>query len=270
MISTSAIFYRLRLKLNTFISKYLYFKNLPNPNTWSEWREIDDQFKTLAQDKYFGNFRRNVLLLETMEYKNFDAQFYSEKLNKMGIKEPKFGRPIKPLFLRNSLNSGHQYRHLSNFSNVTELDLLNFDRVIEFGGGYGCMRWLFSQLNHKGGYTIIDNSGVSTLQQRYLEASISTIDFLSTNWVKSINELETGLRKKDLFIALWSLSEVPTEIMLQVLNVLENSENRLLIAFQNDYNGRNNYEYFNKYFDGAARIPISYPEGNSHSTYIIR
>ena len=270
MISELAIFYRLRLKLNKFISNYLYFKNLPNPNNWSQWSEIDNQFKLLSQPKYFRNFRRNVLLLETMEYKNFDAQFYSKKLNKMGIKEPKFGRPIKPLFSRNSLNSGHQYRHLLNFSITTELNLLNFSRVIEFGGGYGCMRWLLSQLNHKGEYTIIDNSGVSKLQQRYLEASVSTIDFLSTNWIKSINELETGLRKQDLFIALWSLSEVPTELMLQVLSVLENSESRLLIAFQNTYNGRNNYEYFNQFFHSAARIPISYPEGNLHSTYIIR
>jgi hypothetical protein len=270
MIPVKHLIYRLRLKLNKFMSNRVHFSNLSIWDDWQDWSEIDFKFQQLSQDENFIRFRRNQLLLETMEYKNFDAEKYSADLDHLGIREPRAGKPILPFGLRNSLNLGHQYRHVTYFNEFSKNNLVNIDRIVEFGAGYGCMRWLLSELNHKGSYFIIDNPGVSELQKRYLRSSVESDSFMKTNWSASMQNLEINLQENDLFIALWSLSEVSTKLMEQVLGFLENSECRLLIAFQNTYNGRDNFRHFSQYFKNAARIPISYPEGNLHSTYIIR
>lgn len=270
MIPVKHFIYRLRLKLNKFISSRVYFRNLSIWDDWQDWSEIDVKFQQLSEDKNFVRFRRNQLLLETMEYKNFDAKKYSDDLVNLGIREPRVGKPILPFGLKNSLNLGHQYRHVTYFNEFSKNNLANIDRIFEFGAGYGCMRWLLSELNYKGSYFIIDNPGVSELQKRYLRSSVKSDSFMKTNWAASIQNLEINLQENDLFIALWSLSEVSTKLMEQVLGILENSQCRLLIAFQNTYNGRDNFRHFSQYFKNAARIPISYPEGNLHSTYIIR
>lgn len=270
MIPVRHLIYRFRLKLNKFMSNRVYFKNLSNWDDWQDWSEIDIKFQQLSLDENFVRFRRNQLLLETMEYKNFDAKRYSEDLDLLGIREPRAGKPILPFGLRNSLNLGHQYRHVSYFNKFSENNLANIDRIVEFGAGYGCMRWLLSELNHNGNYFIIDNPGVSELQKKYLRSGVGPDYFLRTKWTTSIQNLEFDLQKSDLFIALWSLSEVSTKLMEQVLGILENSECRILIAFQNTYNGRDNFRHFSQYFKNATRIPISYPKENLHSTYIIR
>ena len=264
------LFYRLKIRTTKQISSFLLFRRFPDLTNWTKWNEIDSSFELLSSDLYFKNFRRCKVLIETMDYQNLDAKKYSQLSRSAGIFEPKFGRPIKPFFLRNSLNAGHQYRHLLQYAKTTGKSVTSHKRIIEFGGGYGCMRWLVGEHGYKGKYEIIDNPGISKLQKRYLEASLNRADFANTNWILNINKLFPTLKSDDLFVGLWSISETPTEMMLEIIELLDQSSCNLLLAFQHSFNGRENKLYFDKYFKTAFRVEIAYPANNFHSSYIFR
>ena len=264
------LFYRPRLKFLKLVSEILHFQKFPKRSRWTKWSEIDSYFSLLSTDLYFSNFRRSKLLIETMDYQNLDAKNYSKLLKFAGYKEPRFGKPIKPFMLRNSLNAGHQFRHLINYSESTDIEIKSFKRIVEFGGGYGCMRWLISNLGPEARYEIIDNPGIKMIQERYLRSSLNPIDFARTNWNLSKDDLKPKLDTEDLFIGLWSVSETPTDLMIEILETLDKNSCGLLLAFQHEFNGRDNRAYFNKYFKTAKRREISYPVGNLHSTYIFR
>jgi len=262
--------YRILVKVAKICYLKLFFRNLPKINTWTEWTEIDNYFGVLSTDPYFKRFRRNRILMDTMDYQRFDARKSSIHLKNSGVLEPKVGRPVKPFLLRNSLNSGHQYRHLLAWMSTTSLNLNSIERIVEFGGGYGCMRWLVSQLGFNGTYSIVDNSGIQKLQQRYLKEVGTYSQLENTNWVNTIEDLNPNLEKNDLFIALWSLSETPTEFMKNALSKLDKSNCHLLIAFQHDFHGRKNTEFFENIFKSATRSEIKDVAGEIHSTYIFR
>jgi putative sugar O-methyltransferase len=264
------LFYRPKLKFLKLVSEMLHFRKFPKKSSWTKWNEIDNYFSLLSTDLYFSNFRRSNLLIETMDYQNLDAKNYSKLLNLAGYKEPRTGKPIKPFMVRNSLNAGHQYRHIINYIKVMNIEVNSFKRIVEFGGGYGCMRWLISNLVPEARYEIIDNPGIKTLQERYLRSSLNPLDFAQTNWNLTINDLKPRLNSSDLFIGLWSVSETPTDLMVEILETLEKNSCNLLLAFQHDFNGRDNRDFFNRYFKFAKRKEISYPTGNLHSTYIFR
>ena len=266
----NSLLYRLKIKILKQISNFSLFRKFPDLNNWTKWSEIDDGFELLSSDLYFKNFRRCKVLIETMDYQNLDAKKYSRLMRSSGILEPKLGRPIKPFFLRNSLNSGHQYRHLLQYTKTTGMSINPYERIVEFGGGYGCMRWLVSEHGYQGKYEIIDNPGISKLQKRYLESSLSKADFEKTNWNPTIKHLAPSLNSDDLFIGLWSVSETPTEMMLEIIDLLDQTSCHLLIAFQHNFTGRDNKSYFDKYFNNSFRMQIAYPANNFHSTYIFR
>ena len=262
--------YRPKLKLLKIISKNLYFRKFPERTKWTKWSEIDNNFGLLSSDPYFNKFRRCKLLIETMDYQNLDAKKYSKLLKSNGFKEPKIGSPVKPFMLRNSLNAGHQYRHIIKYTKSTNISINSYKRIIEFGGGYGCMRWLISQHKYEGKYEIVENPGIKKLQERYLRSSLAPSDIERTNWNQTVKDLVPILKPDDLFIGLWSVSETPTELMLEILENLEISKCHLLLAFQHSFNGRDNRPHFNNYFRNAIREEIAYPANNFHSTYIFR
>jgi hypothetical protein len=263
-------FYRILIKVVKIFYLKSFFRSLPKINAWTEWTEIDNYFGVLSTDPYFKRFRRNRILMDTMDYQRFDARKSSIHLKNSGVLEPKVGRPIKPFLLRNSLNSGHQYRHLLAWERSTSLNLNSIERIVEFGGGYGCMRWLVSNLGFNGKYSIVDNPGIQKLQQRYLKEVGTFSQLQNTTWVHTLEDLSSDLEEHDLFIALWSLSETPTEFMKEILSRLDKSNCHLLIAFQHDFHGRENTEFFENVFKSTKRSEIKDVSGKMHSTYIFK
>ena len=266
----TGLLYRLKLKFLRLLSEILHFRKFPKSSKWTKWDEIDTHFSLLSTELYFSKFRRSKLLIETMDYQNLDAKNFSKLLKLAGFKEPKTGKPIKPFMLRNSLNAGHQYRHITNYIESTGIDIKSFKRIVEFGGGYGCMRWLISNFVPEATYEIIENPGIKMLQEEYLRSSLDSLAFAQTNWNLTMNDLKPKINSEDLFIGLWSVSETPTDLMIDILETLERNSCNLLLAFQHDFNGRDNSAHFNNYFKTAKRKEISYPAGNLHSTYIFR
>jgi hypothetical protein len=264
------IFYRLYLKFWKKFSMVIYFRSLRKVGDWSEWAEIDKFFGELSADPYFKNFRRHRLLIQTMDYQGFESMKYSKTLTRMDVKESNIGRPLRPLFLRNSLNLGHQYKHMNNWMETTGIDLYSINRIVEFGGGYGSMRWLVNELGFKNNYVIVDNEGIKQLQSRYLKESLGEGIFKQTSWKNSIDMIDPKLNSNDLFIALWSLSETPDDMMQMWINEVNNSNCHLLIAYQHNFHGRDNSAFFESKFTITVEKPVVGLSGGSTSTYIFK
>lgn len=260
--------YRLYLKIRKKISTVIYFKSLRKVSNWAEWTEIDKLFGELSTDPYFKNFRRHRLIIQTMDYQGFASMKYSKSLSRIGVKESMIGRPFRPLFLKNSLNLGHQYKHLLNWFEAIGTDLSSINRIIEFGGGFGSMRWLVHELGFKKNYVIVDNEGIKQLQLRYIKESLGEEIFRQTVW-KNSNEL-MDLNLNDLFVALWSLSETPEVMMQMIIKEVNNSGSHLLIAYQHNFHGRNNSAFFESKFTSAVEKPVIGLSDGSASTYIFR
>ena len=262
--------YRVYLRFWKQFATIRYFGTLIEVRDWAEWTEIDKFFDQLSEDPYFKNFRRNKLVIQTMDFQGLEGIKNSKTLELMGIKESKIGRPLKPPFLRNSLNLGHQYKHISNWLENSGVELNSINRIVEFGGGYGCMRWLLSQLGFNNSYVILDNKGIKKLQSRYLKENLSEEVFTQTIWKNSLDMLNPKLNSNDLFIALWSISETPDEMMQLWINEVDSSNSHLLIAYQHNFNGRDNSAFFQPKFANATEKPVVGLSRASSSTYIFQ
>lgn len=214
---------------------------------WNTWQEIDQEFARLSNSKKFRTFRRSAIVLETMEYQKLDAGPFSKELERKGVIESRLGMPLKPPGYKNSLNLGHQYRHLKKWSGNLETELPELSRIVEFGAGFGMMSWLVFQLGFDREYVIVDNGGTSSLQKKYLEATLTAQQFENIRWIDSLEALTPALSPEDLFIAMWSVSETPDETFEKTLLELQERSPRILFAYQEEFKGRNNSEYINRY-----------------------
>jgi hypothetical protein len=222
-------------------------KNSGGKKYWSTWEEIDQHFFALSQGSGLNHFRRDEIVIETMEYQDIDAWNFAQEASRIGIIEPTLGKPYKPFKNRNSLNLGHQFRHLRKWATNPSEELSKVDRVVEFGAGFGMMCWIVFQLGFDKDYVIVDNGGTSSLQKRYLEATLTEEQFQKIRWVKTLEELTPHLGPADLFIAMWSVSETPDATLEKVLVELQERKPRLLFAYQEEFKGRNNSEFINRF-----------------------
>jgi hypothetical protein len=131
----------------------------------------------------------------------------------------------------------HHIYHLNRFSEFTgdETGVGAYKAIVEFGGGYGNMCRIVSELNFKGRYTLVDLPEFLDLQRHYLE---NECGIYSTEFSELIpDEIKPGT----LFIATWSLSEIPILCRASVDFAAFDS---ILIAFQKDFEGIDNLDYF--------------------------
>ena len=104
---------------------------------------------------------------------------------------------------RFTTNYVHAIYHIILYCEKMEIDLFKFAKyAIEFGGGYGDMCKFMSQ--YVKWYEDFDFPELYAIHQYYND------DVLNKAYIKDINEVR--VRKDSLFIACWSLSEVPCSI----------------------------------------------------------
>lgn len=156
------------------------------------------------------------------------------------IKETWVGNPPKYKHYKDS-GSGmiNMAYSLAQLVEHYKLDLRKFDKIVEFGGGYGCMAKLIHNLGFKGEYTIFDMPEVLALQKYYLNSNNLNTGF---KFVEKTEELS----EPDIFIATWSLSESPISVRDEFLDKIGNPK-YVLIGYQGNYESIDNVAYFNKY-----------------------
>lgn len=226
------------------------------------WKYFIDIFRNTSNNlKNFEDFLNWPIIKQTMfignpQYVNIELD-YLKKLNNWpdwstAIIENNIGNPeIFPNYPSSSGNLIHHAYHVALFENITNLKINSFDTVFEFGGGYGSMCRLFRNLNYKNKYIICDLEEFTSLQKYYLSKLNMSCEFLLE---KELNSYEfTG---KKMFIATWSLSETPENLINYVTNKVSNFD-AFLIAFNRTFINGDNPRYFENFIKGIGDIKYS-------------
>jgi hypothetical protein len=169
------------------------------------------------------------------------------------LNEDTVGDPIRYfLYLKSSGNRIRQVYHLKKFSDYADINLKSIKNIIEVGGGYGCMARIFSKINRRCNYLIFDTEEVNCLQYYYLKLNKLNVKFetikANFNLTKSIILLKKKLLTNNgssLFIANWSISEMPLKLREKILKHIFNV-NYILLSFQDKFENINNIKYFKK------------------------
>ena len=169
------------------------------------------------------------------------------------LDEDVVGDPIRYfLYLKSSGNRIRQVYHLKRFKDFVDIDLKSIKNIIEIGGGYGCMARIFSKINKSCNYLIFDTEEVNYLQYYYLNLNKLNVKFetikANFNLTKSLSLLKKKLLQNNgicLFIANWSLSEMPLKLRWEILRYFDNA-NYILISFQDKFENIDNINFFKK------------------------
>lgn len=212
----------LKEQLNTINKKK---KFLRSPTVMATMNEV---FLKKLIYEYF--FVRNWLKKNKFDYK------YVLQENTIGCQVPFF------LNLSTSGNLIHHIFHVVNFLNFLKINSISFDKVYEFGGGYGNMFRVLNRLGFNGKYIIEDFPLFSALQRFYLQ-SINL--FSEENIQLGTNIIDPDLSKKSLYIATWSLSETDQSVRDKQEPIM-NKCDFFLIGFRDNFEGFNNTKYFEK------------------------
>ena len=158
-----------------------------------------------------------------------------------------------------SLKSAH---HVLTFEEMSGKSILDYDRIVEFGAGIGEVARTIRDLGFRGQYYIYDLPEVGRISSFYTDG-----------WVKyCANHKDIPTNGKTLFIATWSLSEVPVDFRDQVVTHFSGSD--FLVVFQNHIFEIDNQDYFINTFPYLANVfyrlkPIEWHHGGGGNFYLI-
>jgi hypothetical protein len=225
---------------------------------------FNNEITSLINDKKLINFLRNPFIQkmffihnrlfiknELDEIRN-DKKFFF--LWKNLIKEDEVGDPIRYfLYPESSGNRIRQVYHLKKFCDFSSININTIKKVIEIGGGYGCMARIFFKISQKIKYIIFDTFEVNLLQYYYLKSNKLNVALekkkSKINLIYSVNELNNCVNNrnesKTLLIANWSLSEMPLKLRNKILKLIFKIP-YIVISFQDKFENINNIKYFKK------------------------
>lgn len=125
--------------------------------------------------------------------------------------------------------------HLLSFEHLRQKSILDYDLIVEFGGGIGELAYTIFDRGYKGAYWMVDFPEVARIQRYYLEKYYSHISCLD-----HIPKLPPGY--KILFIGTWSVSETPIEYRNKIASKIKWRD--YLIVYQNKFKEIDNDKYF--------------------------
>lgn len=246
-----------------------------------EWKanvvELNNNIKE-SNPLHFLNWRvvKNTMFISSaqfvkpeLEFLRFNKKDWNKKWKKALI-EDRIGYPINiSSYPWSSGNLIHHAYHIAKFEETVGIDFSAMDYIVEFGGGYGSMARLIRKLNFKGEYCIYDIPEFSSLQKFFLKA-IGGLDF-NTYFLNKVVDLDKKVKSfqrkgKGVFIATWSLSESPVVLRDEIKNLARDIE-YILIAYQREFSGINNRDYFQKNFNADSsfdwiELEIEHLKGN--------
>jgi hypothetical protein len=160
--------------------------------------------------------------------------------------------PPCPYYPGSTGSNIHHAYHILEFEKATSLRAGGFQRIFEFGGGFGGMCRLVHRLGFAGRYFIYDFPEFGALQRFYLSMNdIPLTSFDSTGPGATCFSEDSRIEhafvpaQSDLFIASWSLSETPLDFRRRVLEKVKPSA--WLIGFQDYFDGFDNLEFFSEW-----------------------
>jgi len=237
-------------------------RKLKNNESHSIWIEYQKDLYDCIQKTDPRGFTTWLPIVKSMFYRaNFLEYLFLKKLPqwnaiKTALPEDKLGNPEKYYLMPSS--SGNLVHHAYSFAQIlnsfTQFDLSKCNSIFEFGGGYGSLSRFLVRLGFSGIYYIYDLPLVSTLQKYFLKGiGINASVFWNEKSINDnppylhlINDWDNITPPCDLFIALWSISEVPIETRNTVLSKMGNST-YFLIAYKEQFYEIDNHYYFSEF-----------------------
>lgn len=222
-------------------------------------RQIDKDFPlgTASWENNRKEIRKNILRGNIANFLNWDVvkstmiyeppcveykKVAKNSLLMRSIKEISIGNPC-PYYV-NPSTSGNLVHHGYSLSMLLDqCKVGDFNKIVELGGGYGSMCRLFRNMGYMKTYLIYDFPEFSALQEYYLN-SIGTNYTKNTMFTDYVEELDNK-DKSTLLVATWSLSEMPLDLRAKILANLKFQY--CIIAFQAEFDGIDNIEYFEKF-----------------------
>lgn len=237
-----------RLKTHVFFSKNIYNIIIKN-KTFNFLRNSNIQNMFFIHNRFF-------VLNELLELKRDINKW---KLWKTLLTENSVGDPVRYfLYPKSSGNRIRQVYHLKKYLDFSKNNILKIKNIIEIGGGYGCMAQIFKKINKTCNYVIFDTAEVNLLQYYYLKMNNIpvTINKIQSKKVCLINKIsliekynkKVNKKNVNLFIANWSISEMPIDLRNKIIKLTYNFPNKL-ISFQEKFEDIDNLNYFLKYRD---------------------
>lgn len=235
-----------KLKTHKIFSKIVYDLIIKN-------KTINFLRNTHIQNIFFVH-NRYFIFNELLELKK---DKYKWLLWKKLLMENDVGDPVRYfLYPKSSGNRIRQVYHLKKYFDYSRINLFGIKYILEIGGGYGCMAQIFKKINKNCTYVIFDTAEVNFLQSYYLQMNnipvvinkIETGKVCLINKVIMIREFNNTIvkDKESLFIANWSISEMPIKLRNNILNKITNFNNSV-IGFQEKFENINNLNYFINY-----------------------
>jgi len=237
------------------------------------WRKNLRRLRELILSRDPRGFLRWDVIAQTMYIK--DAEYIRQEYEYLkqlptwksrwhkAIRESSVGCPM-PYWqdLRTSATVIHHAYHLARLEEKTASSVSGMDCVCEFGGGYGGMCRLMHNLGFNGKYVIFDLPEISALQRYFLKALNFAVYHINdykkvAKGIVCLSDLEQFKEllidaadySNPLFIATWSISEVPVNLRTSILPLVS-SFKTLLIAYQNKFEKTDNVEFFRDWREG--------------------
>lgn len=235
------------------------------PHGTSSWEQNRKQLRQMILEADLADFLNWEVIQRTMFYEAPKLEYQAVITNDMlaqAIVESRIGNP-KPYFL-NTQTSGNLVHHAySVLMLLNKRRDINFESIIELGGGYGSMCRLFRNMGFNNKYVILDLPEFSALQEFYL-GSIKQDFIKNTFFENDFTELMQPT-EDNLLLATWSLSEMPIKLRTEILENL--NFNSCVIAFQSEFDGIDNVKYFNEFIIKYSHIsfeliPINHLNGH--------
>jgi len=176
---------------------------------------------------------------------------FSAEIQK-ALTESPLGQPLlSPYYpLTSPLLMQHGY-HLVRLLETTDFELSRMELVFEFGGGYGSFFRLLRNLGYRNRHLICDLPAMCALQRFYLRNLFPTgpqgeappnLEWIASGAGGAL-EPRIAVRSPALFVATWSLSEVPQPVRDGVIAVLPLFD-YVLCAYQRSFGPYDNVRYF--------------------------
>lgn len=183
------------------------------------------------------------------------------------VRECRAGNPFPCWFYPpSSGNLLHHAYHLAQFEEQMGCAVHEMDVVVEFGGGYGSMCRLLYNMGFRGQYLMFDLAHFSHLQRFFLKASrhplvgaqdeapaVDGIACLSSFDALKVTLQSFAPQARKMFMATWSLSEVPVPLREKVLPLF-NSFDTYLIGYQGSFGEVDNVAYFGDWCKSMPHI----------------
>jgi hypothetical protein len=224
----------------------LSLSNDRNTGSSNHWDIVSQDIRTRIINGDIENFLSWRNIIDTMFVNSVEvAKYEYEKLqqheNWEAYKHALVGlwpgnptpSTIVPFTNNNAL---HQAYHLSLYEKKFG-SILKANKIIEFGGGYGCLCSLIRRMGYTGEYTIIDFPEFHLIQKYYLH-SLDITNFKQTTALSS-----EEFNNAHLF-AFWSLSETEPSFRMKFINDNFNNLKTFMLAYQEVYESYNNIQLF--------------------------